>query len=334
MSRTLITGGAGFVGRHFIERLAAAGAEVTILDLVRPAWDVGRARVVVGDVRDAATVRDALAGCDRVLHLAAAHHDFGIARETYFAVNEGSARVLCAEMDAAGVRDLCFFSTVAVYGNAAEPITEATAPQPASPYGASKLAGEAVFRAWAALGAGRRALVIRPTVIFGPRHFANMYTLIRQIASGRFVRVGAGTNVKSLVYIDNVIDATLALWGRPDAPAFDVVNAVDKPDLTSGEITDAIAEALGRPRGRLSIPLGAALALAIPFDVVIKVTGRNLPISGARVRKLFAAQTKFEAERLGAAGITPRVTLRDGLARMVRWYLAEGRATRPVWHIP
>jgi nucleoside-diphosphate-sugar epimerase len=237
-------------------------------------------------------------------------------------------------MDGAGIRELCFYSSVAVYGDAPEPRTERTTPAPAGPYGASKLAGERVVRAWTERGEGRRALVMRPTVVFGPRNFANMYSLIRQIAAGRYVRVGAGMNVKSLVYVDNVVNATLALWGRDGAPAFDVVNAVDKPDLTSEQIADAIYDALGRAPTRVRLPLGVAVVLGTPFDLVSRTTGRNLPISRARIRKLFAAQTKFEAERLAELGIASVVPLREGIARMVRWYMAQGRREQPVSHIP
>ena len=97
----LVTGGSGFIGRYFHQALIAAGHKVTILDLAKPTWDAGPSRVVVGDVRDPAAVRQALTGCDAILNLAAAHHDFGIARETFFSVNEGGARVLCAAAEEA-----------------------------------------------------------------------------------------------------------------------------------------------------------------------------------------------------------------------------------------
>lgn len=332
--RILITGGAGFIAGHLAERLAAAGHELTLLDLVEPPLARRRHRVVLGDVRDAAAVDRALDGVEAVFHLAAAHHDFGITRDTYFDVNEGSSRVLCERMAARGIERACFFSSVAVYGTAPEPLVESGPTQPEGPYGASKLAGERVFAAWAAERPGRRALVIRPTVVFGRDNFANMYSLIRQIASGAYVRVGAGENVKSLVYVENLVAATLYLWQRSDAPAFDVVNVVDKPDLTSGEIGDAIFTALGRRPLPVRIPLAGALALAAPFDVAARLTGRNLPISRARVRKLFAARTCFDAGKLAATGFRAEVPLREGIARMARWFQEEGRHRQPVSHIP
>lgn len=320
----LITGGSGFIGRYFHQALVTSGHQVTILDLAKPTWDASPSRVVVGDVRDPATVRQALAGCDAILNLAAAHHDFGIARETFFSVNEGGARVLCAAAEETGVRNICFFSTVAVYGAVPEPRHEDSPTQPTSPYGQSKLAAEQVFQAWTAAGNDRRCVVIRPTVVFGPRNFANMYALIRQIESGLFFRVGSGRNIKSLAYVENLVDAALYLWQRPAERPFEVYNYVDKPDLDTRSLLSAIYEALGRRLPRLHLPLKLALVAATPFDLMIRVSRRNLPISTARIRKM-SIQTRFEAERVLRAGFRPKVPLLEGVGRMVQWYLSDGR---------
>ncbi|CAG1010744.1 N-acetyl-alpha-D-glucosaminyl-diphospho-ditrans, octacis-undecaprenol 4-epimerase [Phycisphaerales bacterium] len=335
--RILVTGGSGFIGRYFHELLTGSGAygghQTTILDLVKPTWNHAPSAYVQGDVRDRGAVEQAMRGCDAVLHLAAAHHDFGIAEPTFFSVNEGSAKVIGDVADGLGVRRVCFYSTVAIYGDAPEPRHEDTRPEPFNPYGKSKLAGERVWEAWASRGEGRSCLVIRPTVTFGPRNFANMYTLIRQIDRGRFVSVGDGSNIKSLSYVENIVEATMHVWSLPGRPAFDPYNYIDKPDLSSREIVEQVYVSLGRQAPRMHIPLGLACAAALPFDLVIKATGKNLPISSARIKKL-CTQTKFEADKLLATGFKPRVTLREGIDRMVKWYLAEGRAQKAVWNLP
>jgi nucleoside-diphosphate-sugar epimerase len=333
----LVTGGSGFIGRYFHELLTGPGPfgghQTTILDLVRPDWDHGESSFIQGDVRDPGAVERAMSGCDWVLHLAAAHHDFGISESTFFAVNEGSAGIVCDAADRLGVRGVCFYSTVAVYGEIAEPRHEGSEPRPVSPYGRSKLAGERVFASWAGKGGGRRCLVIRPTVTFGPRNFANMYTLIRQINRRRFFPVGDGRNIKSLSYVENIVEATMHVWSRPPGAAHEVYNYIDKPDLTSRQIADQVYTSLGRRPPRAHVPLGLACAAAFPFDAAIKLTGRNLPISSARIRKL-CTQTRYESDKILATGYTPRVTLREGIDRMVKWYLREGRRQRPVWHLP
>lgn len=329
----LITGGSGFIGRYFHQALVGAGHKVTILDLSTPTWDASPSRMVVGDVRDPDAVRKALDGCDAILNLAAAHHDFGIARETFFSVNEGGARVLCAAAEEIGLKNICFFSTVAVYGAVPEPRHEDSPTQPTSPYGQSKLAAERVFKAWSAAGNGRRCVVIRPTVVFGPRNFANMYALIRQIDSGFFFQVGAGRNVKSLAYVENLVEGTLFLWQQPAKQPFEVFNYVDKPDLETRGLLSAIYQALGRRLPHIHLPLGLALLAAAPFDIIINISRRNLPISTARIRKM-STQTRFEAEKVLRAGFRPKVPLLEGVVRMVRWYLSDGRQGRTEAHLP
>lgn len=328
-----ITGGSGFIGSWFCQEYARRGVEVVIIDLVEPSADLPHARYVQGDIRDIEAVRDALSGCDAVLHLAAAHHDFGITEETFFAVNKDGASVLCQGMDEVGIRRICFFSTVAVYGTASPPLTEETHPEPVSHYGRSKLAGEKVLEAWTLSGDDRRCLVIRPTVTFGPHNFANMYSLIRQIDRKQFFQAGDATNIKSLSYIENIMAASLWLWERiGDDDAFAVYNWVEKPDMDSAQISRTVADALGKSYRR--IPLFIALTMAKPFDIMIAITGRNFPVSSARVRKLFVDQTKFESDKARAAGFTPEIPLAEGLQRMVKWYLDGGREESAEWNQP
>lgn len=328
-----ITGGSGFIGSWFCQEYARRGVEVVIIDLVEPAADLPHARYVQGDIRDIEAVRDALSGCDAVLHLAAAHHDFGITEPTFFAVNKEGASVLCQGMDEVGIRRICFFSTVAVYGTASPPLTEETHPEPVSHYGRSKLAGEKVLEAWTLSGDDRRCLVIRPTVTFGPHNFANMYSLIRQIDRKQFFQAGDATNIKSLSYIENIMAASLWLWERiGDDDAFAIYNWVEKPDMDSAQISRTVADALGK--SYLRIPLFIALAMAKPFDIMIAITGKNFPVSSARVRKLFVDQTKFESDKAREAGFTPEITLAEGLQRMVKWYLDGGREESSEWNQP
>jgi nucleoside-diphosphate-sugar epimerase len=339
--RICITGGSGFIGRYFCEQFAHRGISFTILDLHAPGFDLPAGCTYIrGDVRDPAAVNKAMAGCDALLALAAAHHDFGIAEKTFYDVNEMGSQNLCHAMDALAVTEACFYSSVAVFGDVPEPRREDTPKNPDSPYGGSKLKGEAVFERWVGKGGGRRCFVIRPTVTFGPRNFANMYSLIRQVHSGKFLSVGDGKNVKSLAYVENIVAATLFLWERMRSSSngattsgFEIFNYVDKPDLSSNEIVSTIRGALGKKPSRVRLPLWLGVLAGVPFDVVIKLTGKNLPVSTARIRKL-CAQTKFEADKVRTAGYVPGVSLTEGIQRMVKWYLAEGQHQQAAWHVP
>jgi GlcNAc-P-P-Und epimerase len=328
----LVTGGSGFIGSHICAQLESASVPYTILDLHAPPVTLTPSRFVMGDVRNPRAVANALQGCASVLHLAAAHHDSGIAHGTYFDVNVGATRILLEAMRTNGIRRICFFSSAAVYGESSTSRSETSETKPTTPYGESKLEAERLLLDAAQLGEVD-ALIIRPTVTFGANNFANMFSLIRQIESGLYLHVGASRNKKSLSYVENIVQFVPWAWARHPGGA-DIFNWVESPDLSSGEIADWIARCLGRSIPAYRLPLGLALALATPIELLSRLIGRHSPISRARIRKLVVDQTRFSSSKAARAGFIPPVSLTDGLSRMVDWYLLEGKVAVPRRLIP
>jgi GlcNAc-P-P-Und epimerase len=327
MNRVLVTGGGGFIGGHWCAALAEAGAEGIVLDCnaqvapLPPRW-----RYVQGDVRDADLVRELCANVSRV----AAHHDAGIAPQTYADVNVRGMECVLAGMDAHGLTDLIFTSSVAVYGDAPG-ATEQTTPHPVNAYGATKLEAEQRVNAWVAKGDGRTAIVLRPAVVIGPGHFANMFSLMKQIDSGLFAHVGAATNVKSLSSARTVVQA--GEWLRARGTARHVIaNVVSEPQHSSASIIRGISAAFNKQPPKLTIPLGVATMAASVLQTAI--TGRTTSISAARVRKLFTAETRFEPAVLKAAGFAPADTTDSALREMAAWFLAGGRNQPRQYRIP
>jgi nucleoside-diphosphate-sugar epimerase len=328
----LVTGGTGFIGRYFVHELSSRGHQIVAFDLFPfeegfPKLDLSNVDYVEGDLRDQALLTSSSADCDAVLHLAAAHHDFGISESTFDTVNVGGAQSLCNAMNSNGISNACFFSTVAIYGEAKPPVSEDAPTNAVSPYGKTKLRAEDVFRNWVDGGNENQCLVIRPTVTFGIGNFANMFTLIQQIEKGRYFPVGDGTNIKSLSYVENIVEATLKLWltPQPDQPAFAPFNYVCKPDMSSGEIAEIIYQALGKKQPGFKVPYWFARLLAFPLDVVIAITRKNLPVSGARIKKMAKAQTQYESRAIRDAGFEQKISLREGIERMVHWYVESGK---------
>ncbi len=330
-----VTGGTGFIGRWMCERLLKDGHEVILFDLWEPDWELeSGSTYFYGDIRDKNALIEACEGCDAVFNLAAAHHDFGIDEETFYAVNEHGSQMVCEAADECGITDIVFYSTVAIFGDAPEPHTEDAPTAPNNPYGASKLAGEKVFERWAAQGGDRKVVVIRPTITFGPRNFANMYSLIRQIDGGKYLNVGNGKNIKSLSYVENLVDLTVFIWNKQGRESVSTLNFIDKPDFTAHETANTIFRSLGKNPPKIKAPLWfAVLAAGLPFDILIKLTGKNFPISSMRLKKM-CTQTKFEAERVQASGYQPVCSLEEGIDRMVKWYKAEGQSQEAVWRRP
>lgn len=321
--KVAITGGSGFIGRYLYENLKANEAVEAIhnLDLVTPTFDF-QDSFTQGDVRNAADCKKACQNADVVVHLAAAHKDFGIERDEYFDVNENGTRVLLEAMDELNIRKLIFTSSVAIYDPAETRIDENTIPSPQNPYGASKLAAEKVIENWLELGDGREAIVVRPTVVIGPRNQATMYSLIDQIYRGKYLfHLGKGDNVKSVAVVNNLVDfitghITDQLSSKGSSPTI----FVDSPQMPTREIIELIHQTMDKKLPSVSIPLGLAALLAIPFDLGAKLIGKHSPITPARVKKL-GTQTKFESIRLAESGHKSRLSTREGIQSMVLWYL-------------
>lgn len=321
----LVTGNAGFIGGHLTHELIRQGHIVTGIDIRPDNPQSGVCDCIVGDIRDAAAMRRAIAnrgGVDIIVNLAAKHHDFGVTREEFFSVNEGGTRTILETADEAGVKKFIFYSSVAVYGrNEAD---DETVPVPMSDYGRSKLAAEEVIRQWAARGGNRSAAVLRPAVVFGVNNYANMYNLMDKVLRRKFVWVGDGSNIKSVVYIENIMAATFFLMERMK-DGFIVYNYSDEPQPTTRRTVELISKYGGISAPRLKIPSFAAFGVGKALDLIARASGVNLPITGARITK-FCTQTRFRSDKIRQAGFRQPYTLEEGFRKTVEWYLSGGKA--------
>jgi nucleoside-diphosphate-sugar epimerase len=319
----LITGNAGFIGTYLTSALLIKGNEIRGLD-IRPRNDTMKGFVQVnGNILDRESVLSSLEGVDVIIHLAAEHKDFGITKEKYFEVNEQGTKNLLRCASEKGIKRFIFYSSVAVYG-AVQPSTEETVPSPNNYYGSSKLAGEAVVRKWAEEDPTRSAIIIRPTVVFGARNRANIFKLVRQVVEGRFVWVGDGGNIKSVAFVENLVDATLFLLHRM-SPGLEIFNYSDEPQLTTRKIVEIIAKESGARVPRIKIPLGFALSVGKLFDVAGKLTRYDFPITAARMKK-FNTATCHYSNKIRSLGFTAKYTIEEGFAQQIRWYREHFRS--------
>jgi nucleoside-diphosphate-sugar epimerase len=257
---------------------------------------------------------------DTIISLAAKHHDFGIGHDEYFDTNEDGTRILCKVASDFNIKKIIFYSSVAVYGLRDEISNETMEPKPDSPYGASKLAGEKVLHEWVKDKPDRKVLIIRPTLVFGKNNMANMRNLIKQIDSGLYFHLGRADNIKSIAYVENLVQATLFLKDRM-IPGVATYNYADEPQLTTRQISTVIAESLNK-KVRLTVPKTLGVMMGVPFDIIIKLTGKNLPISTARIKKL-GTPTHHSAKKVFSEGFQPRFSTIEGLKKMVDWYKGD-----------
>jgi nucleoside-diphosphate-sugar epimerase len=315
-----VTGAAGCIGSALSKRLSQAGWRV--IALVRDARRAAHlaalpgVELVEGDLEGSDQYAPALRDCEVVFHLAAkVHAPPDTPAAEFQRVNvEGTERVIAAALENK-VRSLIFFSTVAVYAESDKVFDESSAPAPATSYGASKLAAEKLVLA---AGAANeiKATVLRLPVVYGARDRGNVGKLIEAIKRGRYVIIGDGANLKTMVAAANVVDA--ALLAAADEKARGQVYLVcDARPYTQREIAEAIAEALQRHTHLRRFPRAPLLIAGQVADLVSQLTHRTLPLSADRVRKL-TNNTRYTAAKIERElGFTPRLTLRDVLPDII-----------------
>lgn len=327
MASIAIIGGAGFIGGPLARELRNSGHGVKTVDVDLP--NDGGVAHRHADVRDPDALREALQGSEVVYNLAAVHRDDVKPLSRYNEVNVAGAANVCEACAALEIDQLIFTSSVAVYGTAVPDAAEDLEPAPFNAYGRSKLFAEQVYRDWQAQAPGSRSLVVvRPTVVFGEGNRGNVYQLVKQISSGRFVMIGSGRNRKSMAYVGNV-SAFLAKALECDAGAH-LFNYVDKPDFSMQELVQTVLQTLGRrPSVGPRIPYQVGYFGGLVCDLAATITGKRLPISAVRVRK-FCSTTTFSAQRVHSTGFQAPIGVREALVRTIRHELAAGGLTQAV----
>ena len=147
---------------------------------------------------------------------------------------------------------------------------------------------------------------------------ANVLNLIKAIDQGLYFHVGASNNIKSLAYVENIVDASLFALTTIDE-GVRLFNYVDEPQLSSREIANMQARFLGK-KIRLNLPEWLSITIAKPFDLAIAISGKNLKISSKRVKKLIT-QTNHGASLIRQLGFQPAHSIEFGMEKMIRWYL-------------
>lgn len=323
----LITGGSGFIGSNLCMALHAAGESFRILDK-RPSQMFPDLASQI-DILDQSQLTQSLSG-DTIIHLAAEHRDDVRPTSLYEQVNVEGTRNLCRAASLRGISRIVFTSSVAVYGFAPPGTGEDGAINPFNEYGRTKYAAEQVLRAWAAEDPARSLTIIRPTVVFGPGNRGNVYNLFRQIASGRFLMVGDGTNCKSMAYVDNVVAFLRHVVCA--GPGVHLYNYVDQPDQTMNDLVARVRQnVLGKTGIGVRLPRGLGLGLGHLADGIAKVTGKSLPVSAIRVRK-FTTTTSFSSRAHAVPGFIAQVPLTEGIDRTLTAEFISPDPLRPIFY--
>jgi nucleoside-diphosphate-sugar epimerase len=322
--RIFLTGCAGYVGSRLAGRLQHAGHRVVGLDRAALPGPVPLDDFIQCDLRDTDLYRGAIRDTDLICHLAAAKGDWGISDEEYERDNVHATRALIEAAKWAGCSRWIFYSTVSALGPSREPLSEDAPRRPANPYGLSKARCEKLFEDYLLDTRDARILNIRPSVIFGPAHpwNTNIFRLTDAVWRNRFIMIGKGDAIKTTSFIENLLDAHMFLMDREEelGSGMHSYHYVDEPALTTAELIAILSAELGKSRPKLMLPLGIASPLALVADALAALTGIDLPITSARIRK-FCTATNFSAGKLHRLGYRQRFSNREALRISTQWYL-------------
>jgi len=302
-----IIGGSGFVGTNLCQQLVMTQQDFEIIDLKMSNQFPEKCKIA--DVRDADTLRETITG-DVVVNLAAVHRDDVRDKSEYQKTNVDGAENVARVCEEKGIGKIVFTSTVAVYGFAELGTDETGDIKPFNEYGRTKFDAEEKMRAWYAKGENS-LIIIRPTVIFGEGNRGNVFNLLKQIASGKFLMVGKGENKKSMAYIGNVVAFLVTCIATDEK--YGLYNYVDTPDLTMNELVSQVRTKLkGKTGVGFRLPYWLGLLLGYIADFVAVISGKILPISSIRVKK-FASSTEFRTAKVRLDDFDAPFQLSEGI---------------------
>lgn len=315
-TKVLVTGADGFIGSHLTEALVRHGYQVRAFVMYNsfnswgwldqaPPEIKANIEVFAGDVRDPNGVRQAMHGCDKVLHLAAliaipySYHS----PDTYVDTNvKGTLNILQAARDL-GVTRVVHTSTSEVYGTARfVPITEAHPLQGQSPYSASKIGADQLAYSFYA-SFNTPVVIARPFNTYGPRQSARAVipTIITQIALGmRKISLGAVSPTRDFNYVEDTVAAFIAAM-EGEGGLGEVVNFGSNFEISIGDTVDLISEVMG-------------------VEVVVTTDEQRLRPINSEVERLWADNRRARDLFGWSPDYAGRDGLKRGLEKTVAWF--------------
>lgn len=308
MKRFLVTGANGFVGKSLCRALTAKGFEV--IRVSRKTSDDNA--VPVGDINGTTDWSPILHGVDVVIHLAAHVHQTeapATASGIFHEVNAAGTANLAKQAASAKVKRFVFVSSIKVNGEQTEegqPFKETDVPRPEDAYGISKLEAELALPQIAE-ETGMEIVVVRPPLVYGPGVKANFLNLLKLITRDIPLPLGAIKNGRSLIYVENLVDALVLSATHPNAGG-ETYLVSDGPAVSTSALIKSLSEALGKKGRIFFLPLAPLRLLSrllnksSQFDKLVQ----SLEVDSSKIRRQL--------------GWSPPYTTQQGLLETANWF--------------
>jgi nucleoside-diphosphate-sugar epimerase len=320
--RTVVTGGAGFIGSHLIEALLRRGDDVVCIE--RPnasrGWleDAPVPLHAVG-VSDARTLAPLLDGADVVFHLAGLTEARTPA--DYYAVNtEGTGRVLeAAGTLGASAPRVLLMSSIAATGPCrnGDALNSDTVPFPLSHYGHSKLLAEAIAHAWADRVP---VTILRFPSVYGPRERA-VLTLFKLVKRGIALTVGAWEREFSLIFVQDAVQALLLAADESRQRSGQIYCIAHPQPVTWRQFAQEVGRAVHRSPRLVSVPVPVARAVAVAAEAVARVRRSAAVLNRERVREITQPRWVCDPARaVDRLGFHADFGIERGVPETANWY--------------
>jgi len=329
MKNIFIIGGSGFVGTRLIGRLINKNNSFIVSNIDKVLSLAYPQFTKIVDIRQFNQLIN-IHKCDALINLAAEHRDDVTPRSLYDDVNVEGARNICKVAKDKNINKIIFTSSVAVYGFAPLGTNESGKIAPFNDYGRTKWEAENIYKEWQSEDPENRTLVIvRPTVIFGERNRGNVFNLLKQISSGKFVMVGDGLNRKSMAYVENV--AAFLEYSLSFRPGIHIYNYIDKPDFTMNQLVGLVNKLLDRSEEiKIRLPFWIGFTIGKIFDALSFLVKKKFAISSIRVKK-FCANSVYESA-IDKTGFVAPVPLMEAIEKTVRYEFIEDHKSEQVFY--
>jgi UDP-glucose 4-epimerase len=326
---TLVTGATGFIGRRLVDALRQRDVAVRALtrdaEKARTLWPGDTVTITHADFGETQTIGDACDDVQTVFHLAGHAHaeDEGVpaADTLHERITVAGTRALIDGAVRTGVRRVVFISSVKAMGEGrSECLDESSETGPTSAYGRAKREAERIV-----LEAGERhnfhACVLRLPLVYGPGVKGNLLRMMKAIEHGRFPPIPETGNSRSLVHVDDVVQAALLVADDPRANG-QVYIVTDDRVYSTRQIYSLMRTALGKAVPHWSIPPAALQAGAKLGDFLGQLRGRRFVLDSVALDKLLGSAW-YSCEKIKKLGYGPTHMLADSMDEMVAAYRAQ-----------
>jgi nucleoside-diphosphate-sugar epimerase len=308
----VVFGGAGFIGSHLLQQLAASGkyAQLVSADITTPRFQVAGVDYRRVDVRQPVT-DDLCPGVTEIYNLAAVHITPGYEDWEYYWTNVLGATHVADYARRQKVQKIVFTSSISVYGSTEDVKDEDSALAPESAYGCSKICAEKIHKQWQAeRPEERRLVVVRPAVIYGYTERGNFTRLAKFLRKRMFIFPGRTDTVKSCGYVKDLVRSMGFMMER--CTGVSTYNFCHYQRYTIAEICQSFSRVAGYQPTKIVVPLGPMLLIGRVFEVMA-MAGLKTSINRSRVMKLVRSNN-IVAKRLLESGFQHNFDLDAALA--------------------